>query len=505
VSRRFASLGGAIVAAALIASPGWTQGPTELPACGGRLATAEASVHLPIAHWSLAAVRRAEGLGLLEEPVAPRRTLTRATVARLLCQAERRAADQPSWAAELAEGWVARFAEEFGPAEALRAAPRAGYAYQKGLVAPGLGEFAPERTGPLPLGDWNGIESGVELSVQGGRHLAAAVAPEAFGRDLRLNVGELAVGAGAFSLSLGRQSVGYGATEGGGVVLSGAEPFDALQFETTRALRLPGVLGWLGPVDGQMVLSRFEEARHPGAPYFWGASGAIHPHPRLTLAVHRAALFGGERSELPITPKNLWLMLIGEVHDRKNFENQVVSVEGRLRLPTESVLPLTLYLEWGSEDAAGAWRDVPGRVVGAFVPRVPGVNALALGAEYASFRPSCCGNPPWYRHVGFPGSWAKESQPLGHPLGGEGQEWLLYGRVELFEARFEIAGRGYRRNRGEENLYAPERAGASTGGALDARWRWGPRTDVRLVAEAERGRGWTAGRLGAAVEVYRFW
>jgi hypothetical protein len=504
VRSRTSSVLGAILASILCATPARAAEPADTVRCGGALARAAASVHLPVHHWSLAAVRRADALGLLDEPLALRRTLTRATVARLLCQAERHAAERGDALGALAQGWNERLAEEFGPDAELRAAPRAGYAYGRGLVAPGLGEFPPERTGPLTLADRSALDAGVELSAQAGRHLAASVEPEAFGRELTLAAGEVAVGAGAFSISAGRQAVGYGAAEGGGVVLSGAEAVDAVQLETTRGLRLPRPLGWLGPIDFQTFLSRFNSERHPGAPYFWGASGAIHPHPRLTLAVHRAALFGGERSELPITPRSLWQMLLGEVHGRKNFEDQVVSVEGRFRLPTESVLPLTIYLEWGSEDAAGAWRDVPGRVAGAFVPRIPGAPALSLGVERAAFRASCCFNPPWYRHVGFPGSWAGESQPLGHPLGGEGREWLLYSRAELLDSRLELAGRGYRRKRGAENLFAPERAGRSTGGAMNARWRLARAIDLRVAGEAERGEGWTMTRIEAGMSAYLF-
>ena len=49
--------------------------------------------------------------------------------------------------------------------------------------------------------------------------------------------------------------------------------------------------------------------------------------------------------------------------------------------------------------------------------------------EYAHFAHSCCGNPPWYRHKQFPGSWALRDVPLGHSLGGEGTEWLGFLRA----------------------------------------------------------------------------
>src|SRR5690606_18134300 len=121
--------------------------------------------------------------------------------------------------------------------------------------------------------------------------------------------------------------------------------------------------------------------RHEEEPYLWAGSVSYHPHSRVALGINRAAMFGGDQ---PVTARKVVDMLIGQLSGL-GFENQVVSVEGRVALPSEAVLPLTAYLEWGAEDAAGAWWDVPGRVFGISAPSLPGSPATSLAIEYASF------------------------------------------------------------------------------------------------------------------------
>src|SRR5690606_1243413 len=99
-------------------------------------------------------------------------------------------------------------------------------------------------------------------------------------------------------------------------------------------------------------------------------------------------------------------------------------------------------------------------------PAVPGMESTSVGVEYTEFAASCCGNPEWYRHWSFPGSWATGDQPLGHPLGGHGSELLLLTETHLLDARLRLHGRFFVRERGIENLYVPGREGRSRGGSL---------------------------------------
>jgi hypothetical protein len=122
-------------------------------------------------------------------------------------------------------------------------------------------------------------------------------------------------------------------------------------------------------------------------------------------------------------------MLLGKI-DGLDFENQIGSLEGIFRLPTEALIPLTLFAEQGTEDLSGAPWSVPGLVFGVHIPAIPGFPELSGGFDRASFAISCCGNPEWYRHFSFPGSWTLGGEPLGHPLGGNGTEWRAFANFD---------------------------------------------------------------------------
>jgi hypothetical protein len=223
-------------------------------------------------------------------------------------------------------------------------------------------------------------------------------------------------------------------------------------------------------------------------PMFVGMRGSIQPHSRLGVGATRAVMFGGV-GNTDVGARDLVYMLIGK-HAGKGSEldNQVVSFDLNYRPPV-GALPLAFYLEWGMEDSAGAWWNVPGLVLGLEVPALPGVPELGVGVERSSFASSCCGNPIWYRHWAFRHGWTDDGRLLGHPLGGHGTEWLTYARADLFGARVHLDLGLFTRDRGVENLLAPERMGRSRGGRLGVDGLIGDGWGVFLQGALEDGRG----------------
>jgi hypothetical protein len=467
-------------------------------------------------HWAVEAAWRLEALGLVSGFLPAQRAAPRAAVARALREAAERAPVEAPELAGLAAGLARRFAEEFpddapkrrlaGGAALLGSSAGTGYVSRAGYLNPAVGSFdRREYPVPQPGQDDPFLAASVAASLGG------AVAAVADARLLPDGVDpvrwDVAAGWGAVGLSVGRWPVGYGQAAGGGLILSGAAALERLELQTTRPVTLPAFLRWLGPTSFNTFVTRLDEDRHPGDPYFWGMRGAIRPHPRLTVAINRAAMFGGDSISTPVTAGNVARMFIGILS--KDFENQAVSAEFRYRVPVEQVLPLTLYLEWGAEDASGAWWTVPGILAGALVPAVPGAPNVALGAEYTTFSVHCCGNPPWYFHGAFPGGWVKDDVPLGHPLGGEGRELLGFGRADLLDARLRLRGRAFLRERRDEgywnmpqragNLFSPTRTGRSAGGAVDLAWRLSPYSELRLAAAREAGDGWAQRELRGSV------
>jgi hypothetical protein len=469
----------------------------------------EVSPLLAADHWAVQAARRAEALGLAPGYLPPQTGVSRHVVqAALLTAVERAAIDAPHLV-EVAEGWSRRFEEEFGDVRDRNPSPgidrlgsRIGLdvVREQGHAAPGSGIFPWNLTGATALGDRTEALASGSLALGVSPYLSLLAEPTLGRGGVAWNGWEVAAGAGAFRLGVGRQPVGYGYAATGGVVLTGAEPVTRIELATSTPFRLPWLLGHLGPLSFHAFGSRLAEPRHPGEPYLWGMSGLVQPHPRLTLSVHRASIMGGDSTEVPLTARTFLRTFVG--HNLLGFENEVVGGQIRVRLPTEALLPVTVYTEWGAEDAAGAWRDVPGRVYGVFLPALPRLPQVAVGAEYVSFAGACCGNPPWYRHSQHTGNWAVDRQPLGHPLGGQGRQATLLSQVDVLQSRLRADVRLFARSRHAENLFVPGRAGDSNGLDVRVRARTFSRGDIVTTLFHEAGGGWRETVASAGFHAY---
>lgn len=449
-------------------------------------------------HWAVRAAARAEAMGLVRGYLPAQRAVPRAAVAYALGDARARAQGRPG-VERVAEGWWARFVEEFpeyaGPARpgrpfgVLGGAAWAGYASSAGRLSPAVG-IGPSRQQPAPVPDQAGPRAGALLAAAAGPVGASAVL-RAAEHAQAVPRWDLSAAVGPVGVSLGREVVGYGPGRTGGVIFSGTVPVARLEAQTLRPLRLPGPLRPLGHVAFHAFLGPVRgDPRHPDDPWLLGARVAVRPHARLDLAVSRGTLFGGDE---PATAARLARMLVGVL--RSDFENQVLSFDARWRPPVEAVLPMSVYVEWGADDAAGGLNEMPGRVAGVFVAALPGAPEAGVGAEYTRFPDACCGHGSWYFNQSLPGNWALGARPLGHPLGGEGDEYALYGEADLRDARLRVEGRAFARSRsgrseGQGNLFSAARVGRSRGGGVQARWRALGRTELRAGFFADHGDGW---------------
>ncbi|HEX7117810.1 MAG TPA: capsule assembly Wzi family protein [Longimicrobiales bacterium] len=463
-----------------------------------------ASPHVPPDHWAMAAAARLAGLGLAPPGFGwGERSLTRRELASVLRVAAERATDRAPRYAALARGYLLRFTEEFGPTAEAAAEddPRglrrtggsldAGFDRRVGVLLGGIGyDNATDWTGPLPAGDVSTALAGGSLTVAAFPHVALRLAAELRARGSRVRAAEATVALRDVGLWLGRRRVGFGPGAGGGIVLSGASALDGAGIHLIDPVTLPGWLGRLGPVRFQAAITRVRNGDRIRDPWLWAARFAFAPHPRLHLGLSRAVMFGGE-GNAPWTLRNLAFTLIGKHSGAMGeFDNQVFALDAHYRPPVDA-LPLVLYLEWGIDDSAGAIKDVPAIVAGLFVPALPGSPEVSLRIERTSFAAACCGNTIWYRNWAFRGGWTDAGRPLGHPLGGHGREWLAEVRADLNDARVRIAAGGRLRRRGAENLFAPDRQGASTSAWIAAGFRASADLELAVTGTLEHGdRGW---------------
>jgi hypothetical protein len=148
------------------------------------------------------------------------------------------------------------------------------------------------------------------------------------------------------------------------------------------------------------------------------------------------------------------------------------------------------------------YHKVPGVRAGAYVGALPGLPQVALGAERTSFAHSCCGNTVWYRNWRFIGGWAENGHPLGHPLGGQGVEWRAYARAALSNARVRLRADVFTRERGPENLFAPERMGSSRGGQAELQVRVHQAGDIVVGGSIEDGDDWRSTSFATGVRLW---
>jgi hypothetical protein len=483
--------------------------------------TAQASPLLPQGHWALAAVGRARALGLIHSHPSPQRAMTRTAAREALHAADARArAAAPEWV-EATTSWLDRLVEEFpensdrrthhflpqpqflgGGAAlvygAVMGGAKAGTGYRPHARRP--------RTGAAPVPDRG--EAALRAYLAALPHPTVAVVAEAnhSSHGISLTSWDVRAALGPFAAAVGRQPVAYGEAAGGGMVLSGSAAVLRAEVETARPIRVPVVSRVLGPLSTHLFITRMREERHPGDPYLGGINVAIQPHPRLQLAARRAAVFGGDSVGASVSVGTVSRMIAGMTvtNSTNGFENQIASFEFRYRLPTERQVPLTVYGEIGMEDMSltRAFYLAPGITVGLLAPTLPTMPSVSAGMELTHFGPAPGEYGIWYRHFKLHGGWATENGPLGHSLGGHGQELRGYGSTEVLRGQVRVSGAAFARHRGEENLYSPERGGISTGIAAHTAWRVFHRGEIRASVCREVSKAWREQRFDVGSTIF---
>ncbi len=414
-----------------------------------------------------------------------------------------RAQTADSAVARLAGAYLDRLMEEFALNDATFQIPQrsigVGYVSSAGRVAPGSGYMRGEDwTGATPLTDVNHEF----VSVRASASLGFLAAQFAHTGTFEMERGDFDETHGSARLGPvefwgGRRAIRLGPASG--LVLSGSAQINGGGFELTRSIHLPWVLRYAGPFHFEAFASRLEQNGRRANPWFWGARGSIQPLPFLTLGVNRSAIFGGEGH--PAGLLDILQMVAGGYGGQSgDFENQVVSADARLAIAARQ--PMEFYVEWAADDGSGMWKKAPAITVGSLLPTLRVLPEAFAGLEFTTVfrKPDCC-NTYWYRNVFFRGSWSKDDVPLGHALGGHGTEWALRLGWDPADARVRVRSRLLTRDRGEENLYAPERAGRSYG--IDGLLAWRvKRAELEVSGSVEDGRGWRSSELRAGVRAF---
>ena len=443
--------------------------------------TPSASPFVSPDHWSYRVLRRLDHAGQLPRGAdVARHAIPQEEIAQLLTSTP----------------YLVRFREEFPDPgqDRFNSSLKLGYRVVKDAVAPGVGYDIDNWTGARPLDDESEAIYAPNVRLFATKILAASLGTQDDG-DADV---QLVVAGGLIGGWIGKRELGYGAGEGGGLVVESNDLAGGGVY-LTRPLKLP----LIGPTRFEMHLSKIDNEFNDGTsqaevePWFWTARGSFEPIANLRIGINRGMIFGGE-GNLPVTFNRVAENIIGIYTDdgESSFANQVISVDFRYRIARG----LTAYLDWGADDAAGGWFDVPAILGGLEFVRVDSTYDVAVGIEHLSVARMCCFNSIWYRNAWFRGSWADGDEILGHPLGGNGREWRIFANGGSLNQKLLASGAVFLRRREDENLFAPERAGKSTGVELSADYALSRTLRIGADVIFESGQaGWNSSRGSAAV------
>jgi hypothetical protein len=459
---------------------------------------------LPADHWAYSAVRRVEA----QVPNARLYDISGNTLTAREASERLRAAGAlaSTGASTMATAYADLLEREFRglPNEScgalLQTSGYGGFLLSNGLAAPGNG-FARgvDWTGAQPLSDHELGELAGVFDFSAGTTLAGALRPNWKEGEFNVHDTNLVLAFGKAALWGGSRASKFGATQTG-IVLGGSAYFDGVGFYLRDPIRFPWIFRHLGDIRFETFVSRLDQNGRRDNPWFWAARGSIQPFDNLSFGINRASIFGGEGHPLRLVDV-LEMIAGGYGGNRGEFENQIVSVDGRWVIPS-SVQPVELYAEWGADDSSGMWKKAPAITAGVLLPVLPGLPQTFAALEgTVMFEKPERGNTYWYRNAFFGGSWSKDEVMIGHPLGGHGHEIALLIGSDPAQGRLRLRARFIARDRGDENTYSPEREGQSKGVDGSIHWRVSS-LEALIRAELEDGTGWRSSRLRAGLRAF---
>jgi len=203
-----------------------------------------------------------------------------------------------------------------------------------------------------------------------------------------------------WQVSFGKQSLSWGPGDGGSMTLSSnAQPIDMFRISRTTPLKLPSVLGWLGPIRtefffGQLagqefienssgLVGQFGQSLSP-QPFIHGQKLSFKPTPNFEFGFFRTTIYGGPG--YPLT----FHTLIRSLFATGNEIAGSVSKPGNRTSGLDIVYRLPKLRNWATFYADGysddefspiAYADRSAWRAGLFLSHLPRVHRLDLRAE----------------------------------------------------------------------------------------------------------------------------
>lgn len=220
---------------------------------------------------------------------------------------------------------------------------------------------------------------------------------------------------------VGKDSQWWGPGYHGGILLTNnAEPMTMVRLTNPEPVLLPWIFSYIGPLRCTFFVTRLEEHRIDfPEPFLWGMRLNFKPLPYIEFGVSRTVVFGGEGR-----PDNNfsggWKSFIGTSEGGKLASvsgDQKAGYDIKLTLPFK-FQPVQIYLDAAGEDRAGAgFRPIKwAYLTGVYLPRILGLERIALRAEYGVT------TNVWYRNFIYKEGYRYKGMIIGHHMGRDSQD-----------------------------------------------------------------------------------
>jgi hypothetical protein len=247
-------------------------------------------------------------------------------------------------------------------------------------------------------------------------------------------------------VSFGNQSLWWGPGEGGPLLFSdNAPPITMLRYDRISPMKLPSILGLLGPVRTEFFIGRLtgqQFVRIPSGavgkggvslsdqPFIQGQKVTVKPSPNLEIGITRTAIFGGPGFPVTLTSFGRSLFSAGNSGTRNDPGDRRAGFDATYRVPKLRDW-LVIYTDVFTDDELfplaypthSAWSP------GIYLPKIPKFHKLDFRAEGA-LTPSRGLFPGFYYfNVHYRSGYTNDRQLLGSWIGRQGsglQLWTTY-------------------------------------------------------------------------------
>lgn len=426
--------------------------------------SAEASVNLPLHHWTYEAIERLTALGIIEHTMVVTKPYSRKQAAKAVAQALRRIRDNHSEDDALqatADPLLDRLVREFrpelvvlgvlsrppgaSPAGAIRFGGRLQTEVDSFQVGAGSvrlrenrgGEYYADGTqAQIDFRGWAEVADWAAFTIQpkfisNNQTLGAGATDNSHNLYMR----EISLKLSAFNVALeiGRGTQWWGPGYHGSLLLTDhAFPTDMIKLGSDEPFELPWLLGELGEWKINSFLTQLERNRDFSRAKVFGLRVSYLPSSWLELGIARLTQFGG-RGRDQTFPQAVVDSYADAPNQNGNTDvNEQIMIDARARIPHVPYLVpfaggMQIYGELGSEDK---WSKIPmpsraAFLAGIYIPQLVSGDSTDLRIEYADtdYTRRKTGDHRagvWYNNGLYTSGMRYRGYPLGHHMGTDG-------------------------------------------------------------------------------------